>query len=168
MRFCSTTACPPDTVNERTFHQFAEALEQESLVSKPAELVQQTRRFWNRARLEVAGWPDIPIAVPSRKDTFAVPWTQFPPSLKHDLDRMLEALAGRDLLSPYQGRPLRPLSLRNRAQVLHRLASGAVHRGIPPERLCSLTDLIQPDVVREGLRYQLERLGGQPMARQRS
>jgi site-specific recombinase XerD len=100
--------------------------------------------------------------VPSYINTYAVPWSLFPETLKQEADRWRERLSGKDLLDDSDFRPLRPASLATRFRQLHELASAAVKGGIDPARLTSLADLVRPEVVRAALAFLLERHGRQP------
>jgi hypothetical protein len=91
-------------------------------------------------------------------------WENFPPSLKADIDAMLEATVSPDLLSPTSRRPIKAVSARSRLTLLQRFASALVLRGHDALTLRSIADLVEPETVREGLRFFLERNGGKRTA----
>jgi hypothetical protein len=77
---------------------------------------------------------------------------------------MLEAAISPDLLSPTSRRPIKAISARSRLTLLHRFASALVLRGRDPFTLRGIADLVEPETVREALRFFLERNGGQRTA----
>jgi hypothetical protein len=154
----------PQDVDQETFERFADELEHCGLRTRPRQTYRDTCRAWNWAVENVPGWPRTIIVVPDRRIRYSRPWESFPPSLKADIDAMLEAAVSPDLLSPTSRRPIKPVSARSRLTLLQRFASALVLRGRDPFSLRGIADLVDPDSVREGLRFFLERNGGRSSA----
>jgi integrase len=94
--------------------------------------------------------------------TYALPWSAFPASLEAEIDAYLARLAGKDILAELPFRPLKPASLATRARQLQEYVSALVHRGRDPASLRSLAEVVAVEVVKDGLRFFLDRAGGKP------
>ena len=149
----------PKEVTQEAFERFANELEHRGLRSRPREAYREACRAWNWAVENVPGWPCTLIVVSDRRNRYSQPWETFPPSLKADIDAMVEDAISPDLLSPTSRRPIKPVSARSRLTLLRRFISALVLRGRDPLTLCCIADLVEPDTVREGLRFFLERVG---------
>ena len=134
-----------------------------ALVRNPHTIHRTVCLLWNKAATAIPSWPDQRVSIPDRRRTFALAWSAFPATLKIDIDRYLERLAGKDLLAG-DFRPLRPISVQNRAKLLRAFVSALVHRGRDPHSLGSLRDVVAVEVVKDGLRFFLDRAGGKMTA----
>jgi integrase len=146
-----------ETVTESDLEAFAVELRNASLSARPEEIWRATAWAWNRAQRLIPDWPEITINIPKRRETYTLPWSAFEPSLKADVDRYLARLAGRDPLADLPFRPVRPETLACRERQLRTFASALVHRGHAPASLTSLAALVELDMVKDGLRFFLER-----------
>ena len=106
------------------------------------------------------GWPIIVIERPSRRETYVLPWSVFPASLKQDVDRFLDRLSGIDLSDDGPRRPVRPVTLQKREQQLRISASALVHRGHDAHTIRSIAELLSFERYQEILRFFLDRHGG--------
>jgi integrase len=97
-----------------------------------------------------------------------VPWSDFPASLKQDVDAYLQRQASDDLLSEFELKPLRPKSIATRLRQFHLFASALVRRGYDPSTLKSIADLVEPQAVNDGLRFYLDRPEGKQAVKQAS
>jgi hypothetical protein len=161
---CSELGVSPEDVAQETFEGFAEELEQYGLRPRPRQTYRDACRAWNWAVQHVAGWPLLTIAIPDRRNRYSLSWETFPPSLKSDIDAMLDAAISPDLLSPTSRRPIKAVSARSRLTLLRRVCSALVLCGHDPLTLRSIADLVEPETVRQGLRFFLERNGGRRTA----
>jgi integrase len=161
---CSELGVSPEDVAHETFEGFAEELEQYGLRPRPRQTYRDACRAWNWAVQHVAGWPPLTIAIPDRRNRYSLSWETFPPSLKSDIDAMLDAAISPDLLSPTSRRPIKAVSARSRLTLLQRFCSALILRGHDPLTLRSIADLVEPETVRQGLRFFLERNGGRRTA----
>jgi integrase len=164
MHRCSELGIAPQDVGQEAFERFAEELEQYGLRSRPWQSYRECCRAWNWAAANVPGWPSTIIVVPDRRNRYSLSWESFPPSLKADFDAMLKTAISPDLLSPTSRRPIKTVSARSRLTLLRRFTSALVLRGRDPLTLRSIADLVQPETVRESLRFFLERNGGRRTA----
>jgi hypothetical protein len=163
-RRCSELGIAPQDVAQETFQRFADELEHYGLRSRPREAYREACRAWNWAVKNVPGWPRTIIVVPDRRNRYSRPWESFPPSLKADIDAMLDAAISPDPLSPTSRRPIKPVSARSRATLLRRFVSALVLSGRDPLTLRTIADLVEPETVRQGLRFFLKRNGGRSSA----
>lgn len=160
--YCSARGIDPTGVNPATFEAFRNSVELESLRARHKTAFRNTCKAWNEARSTIPGWPDVAIEVPDHRDHYALPWNVFPPSLKADFDAMVADVTGTDIITMKAPRRIKPQSAMRRVENLQRLISGYVLRGGNPATLRTLADLVSLDVVREGLRFHLDRAGGKP------
>jgi site-specific recombinase XerD len=117
---------------------------------------------WNACRREVEGWPDIEIPREIRREIYVLRWSDFPPSLKADVDAFLLRLSGADLSEKGPPRPARPATLKTRAYQLRVAASALVHKGVPRDEVRALADLVALDRYKLVMRFLLDRHDGQP------
>lgn len=117
---------------------------------------------WNACRREVTGWPDVVIERESRRETYILPWSSFPASLKADVDAFLDRLSGRDLSEDGPPRPARPSTLQTRERQLRVAASVLTRSGVAVDRICTIADLVTRDHFQKILRFFLDRKDGKP------
>jgi len=160
-RYCSFRGIAPGDVDDHVLNVFLDDLRGGALVRKPESIHRTVCALWNKASTAIPSWPDRRLMVPDRRRTFALPWSTYPASLKSDVDRYLERLAGADLLAPGDFRPLRRISVENRAKLLRGFVAALVHRGRDPLSLGSLRDVVAVEAVTDGLRFFLHRAGGE-------
>ncbi len=161
-RFCSALQVGPDDVDDDVIARFHHALDQGSLLKDPAQVVRNTIGAWNKAHEAVAEWPGTSLTpLPSRRETYSLPWSAFPKSFVDDLELWLSHLAGEDLLADSgPSRPLRPATCAHRKGQVRRFASALVHQGIDPAELRGLADLVTVERCKLGLRFLIDRAGG--------
>jgi hypothetical protein len=153
LRYFSARGIEPGMVTEAHGELFVKALKEETLLKDPEATWREIVWAWNRSREEVSGWPEITFAFKSRRKTYSLPWTTFPPSLKADADLYLDRLAGTDLTEDVPFRPVRPATRYLRQRQLRTFASALVHRGRDPATIRTLADLVALDAYRDGLRF---------------
>ena len=158
MHFCSAAGIAPGAITPESFAQFRVHLDG-TLLQDPALTYRDTLAAWNRARTEVAGWPDMVVEVPSRRRDWTLPWSAFPASLEADARMWLDRLGGQDLLTDLPFRPVRPSTLKQREWQIRAFASALVRQGWDPAALVSLHDLVAVDAVKAGLRVFLQANG---------
>jgi integrase len=162
MGFCSQEGIAPGDVTLETFESYRLSVQFTSLRSRHEAAYRDLCVNWNHCREEVAGWPDVVIEVVDRRNNYVLPASVFAPAFNADLEAMLADATGADIVNMRAKRKLASTSACSRKAVLLRLASGYIRRGGKAEELQCLRDLIEPDVVREGLRFMLERRDGEP------
>ena len=157
-RYCTPLGIDPAQVAQTTFNDYGTYLEQLSSRTRPREAHLDLRRAWNRAGEEnYPVWPSIRFAVDDRRPRYSRSWSDFPASLKEDVDKMIKDATRRVSLSGQK--PIRPISAKAREIHLRALASAVVASGRNPSSLRSITDLVDVGVVAAGLEHILARLG---------
>lgn len=159
LRHLSVHGVQPDTVTLSDIELF-EADNEKSVLKDPVKANQKMRRGWNEARRTVPGWPDLELEIPDLRDAYTVPFEALPATYKKDVDAFLDWSARSDDFSDDAPiRPVRPATVKNKLQAIHFITSAAIRRGVPMDRFRTLRDLIDPEVVRDGLRFLVDRYG---------
>ena len=157
LRWLTARETTPETVMVVDLEAFGVALREASLLKSPEADWRDICWVWNKAMRTVDDWPTIALPIEKKRDPYTLPWSAFPPSLKADVNRYLDRLAGRDLLQDLPFRPVRPETVELRERQLRTFASALVQRGRLVETLGTLADLVEVETLREGLRFFLER-----------
>ena len=160
MHFCSRAGTDPSAVGEAIFTEFRTHLDN-TLVKNPDAVFREMVRAWRSAQRTVADWPRVEVTVPDRRKRWTLPWSTFPQSLKQDNDAWLDRLSGRDPLEEAPIRPVRASTVERRKWQIRAFASALVLRGRDPETLTSLADLVEIENFKEGLRFFLDKSGGE-------
>lgn len=155
-RYCTAQQIEPEEVTQSTFDSFKDYLDQTRLSRDPRETHRMACKLWNEAGVKVCMWPKTKIAVPSYRNSYVVPWTTFPVSLKMEVDAYLDHLAGKDRFAKRDFKPLRPSSVSTKSWHLHEFCSALVRAGRDPSTLKSLVDLVTEDAIRSGLGWLLD------------
>jgi integrase len=156
-RFCSARGIGPERVDDAIFGALLDQLTADGVDRLPRKIHQKEAVAWNRWAATVPAWPGQPVTVPDYRRTYALPWTVFPASLKADVHAYLGHLAGTDILAERDFRPLVAASIRTRTQQIRAFISALVHRGIDPQTLHGLHDVVGVETVKIGLRFFLDR-----------
>ncbi len=164
LRWLSEHEIIPQAVTTEHLEHFHQMLSEEALLHDPAGTWANTARAWNRAVIGVSGWPRLVIQLELRRQTYGLPWSVFPQSLKLDIDAWMARLSGRDFAEDGPIRPLGPVTLKAREYELRVFASALVHRGRDPASLVSLAACLTLENFTEGLRFFYERFGHKPSA----
>jgi integrase len=159
VRRCSAAGIEPEAVNETTFAEFRDHLD-DALLKHPNETFAELVRAWRVAHQTVDGWPTVSITIPDRRKRWTLPWSAFPASLHEDCEAWLDRLAGRDLLEEVPFRPVRASTVERREQQIRSFASALVLRGRDPATVTCLKDLVDILSYKAGLSFFLERSGG--------
>jgi integrase len=159
-RYCGRLGITPSEVNEAIATSFLAALENDGLIRNPRQVHRTMCVAWNRAAQIIAAWPPSGLSVPQYRQTYSLPWEVFPSSLRNEIGRYFERLSGKDLLAELDFRPLRAASINSYHQLLRAFLSALVRRGRDPQSFQSLADVVGVETVKDGLRFFLERAGG--------
>ena len=163
--FCADRGIAPGAVDDAALEGFRAWLEAGTLVPDPGRVQRRACLEWNRAAGLVPGWPGRAVAVPDRRDRLGLPPGTFPASFLADVDAWQARLAGEDLFDEAgPAKPLRPATLRHTRHQVLAAASACVRAGCDPGELRSLADLVEPERLRRGLGFLLERYGGESTA----
>ena len=160
-RFCSNNKIQPCDVTNVTLARFKVALISASLRKRPELAIYQIARAWNLARSRIAGWPTEELVLPTRRVAIMPVGKKIANSFERDLEKYLASLACADPLdAKAPSRPRATSTLNHRRVQLRRFAADLIASGLPPEDVADLRAMVQPDVVRRGLRRMLDRKGG--------
>jgi integrase len=164
IRYCDIKGVAPGQVDDRSADAYIEYLEREGARSKPRDVHRRTCKLWNEAAETVTDWPKQTITVPDyRAQPWTVSWESLPESFRQDVDQHLDWLGGKVLLADHLPPTVcKGSTLKLRRRHLHSLVSAAIHSGVPIETLTTLSELIDPDVVRKAMMYFLDRNEHQP------
>ena len=161
LRFLSTGAVTPGQVTASDLTAYRDAIFSDRLRKKPEQTWDHLTWVWNGCVLKVEGWPSIKIERPSRRETYVLTWSAFPPCFKQDVDRFLERLSGVDASDDGPLRPARPGTIKTREYQLRVAASALVHRGQDIGSIRSIADMLSFERYQDILRFFLDRHGGQ-------
>lgn len=160
LRWLSERGVEPETVTLEDLLLFQTALANDSLVRNASSNWQGVVFRWNRAARAEPGWPCIIIESTLRRDTYSLPWSAFPPTLKDDVDAWLRRLGGNIFDEDGPVRPARPGTIKTREYQLRVFASAIVRRGVDPGALRALADLVEWSNYCDGLKFLHQRRGG--------
>jgi integrase len=153
-QFCTAEGIAPDDVDDEVLARFHAHLKQTLTNKSPRDIHRKACKVWNKAAETIEGWPQPRVKVPCYRRDYAIPRGQFLPSLLADVDGYVAHLGPDDVLADDSDfHSLRPISIKTRALELHEFASALVHRGIDPQTLTSLADLVEVETFKEGLRF---------------
>ena len=131
-RFCSAQGIEPDEVNDAIASAYLKALEEESLVKDARRIWRDALTCWNRAVLEVPGWPQQTLSVPPLTQRYGLSPDCFPESFRLEVEAWLTRLAGGKFLEQLAFRPLRPATIRQPAGADPRTGLGPGRPGARP------------------------------------
>jgi integrase len=151
----------PNDVTLADLDAYHEAIVNDRLRGKPEQTWDAIVWTWNACQREVAGWPDIEIPRAIRREVYALSWSDFPASLKADVDAFLVRLSGADLSADGPSRPAKTATLKTREYQLRVAASALVHKGIEPGSIHTVADLVTLERFKLILRFLLDRHDGQ-------
>ena len=156
-RYCSGRGLGPTAVNDGVMEEFAAALLQGILVSRPKQVHREACIAWNECAGGVPGWPRQKLAVPDNRRVYSLDWDAFPESFRAEVDAFLGHLAGNDLLAETAASPASPMTIKFRRIQLRQVASALVYSGRNPGSICSLADLVSVDAAKAILTFFLNR-----------
>ena len=72
-----------------------EDLRKDALDTAPNGAHRDIAVLWNQAVVSIPSWPRQLLSVPDFRKRYILPWSEFPESLKAELDAYLDRLAGK-------------------------------------------------------------------------
>jgi integrase len=161
MHDCSARGIGPEEVTDEVVAGTHQRVIEHSFHKEPNSIYRDTCRLWNRARVEVPGWPDIELAVPRFDNHFSLLYSAFPISFQDEIERWEKAVSGRDLFAARApAKPLKPRTVHHRKEQIRRFASALVLSGFPIEKITSMAVLFEPANFCAALQYHLDHRGG--------
>jgi integrase len=160
LRFLSGRSIGPVGVTSADLENYREAIIADRLRKDPEKTWDSLLWCWNSC-LNIEGWPPVEIERKPKRELYVLPWSQLSIPLKQDVDRYLHRLAGADLTDDGPIRVARPATLHKREYQFRMAASALVHKGIEPQSLQSIADMLSFERYQTILRFYLDRHGGQ-------
>ncbi|MGN6148781.1 MAG: hypothetical protein ACTHPD_09605 [Rhizomicrobium sp.] len=156
--FCTATGVGPDGVTRDVLLAFHAAVASEQAIKDPRSILRNAIAYWNEASRKIPGWPQYTLSSPFERNFVVLPEDQFPESFSQDIARWVQRGAHPD---PFEddglSKPLRAATLRAQEKHIWRFASLLVRKGIiPANALVSLRALVNPELVKAGLKLMLE------------
>lgn len=161
-RYCSVKGIAPAAVTDAASAEFLAAIDAESLIAKPKTRHQSMCRVWNRLveQHAASGWPQVRLTVPRYEERlYRVDAEKVSAAVVADIAAYLDHLRGTDVFAGLP-KPFRPKSVAAVEGHLWRYLSALHHSGADLRDAPSLDALLSPDLVKQGLRWHLERNGG--------
>lgn len=157
--FLNSLDVAPEDVSDAHAAIYRAALAEDQIRKSPEKVFKNGVHAWNLATREIAGWPQRRLEAPTTVTRIKLPLTDFPASLRDDLDGFQASLTHPNPLDPEAiAAPLREETVLLYGRVLVRFASSLVHAGVPIDALDSLAAVVEPKRVELGLRWMLQRV----------
>jgi hypothetical protein len=94
LRYLSERQVGPDEVSRQILESYRRAIAEDRLRANAALTWSSLIRAWEACMRDMPNWPVIIYEKRVRKDRYSLPWSDFPASLKADVDAYLRRLAG--------------------------------------------------------------------------
>jgi len=159
--FCSRNGIAPDAVTHTTFTEFHQELDATLAAKKAMMAAQATAVAWNKARLNVPGWPDLILVRPSNaKPKLMLPFDAFPKEFNGEFDIWLKRVRDADENDAHApNKPYRPRTITNHTEYTYYVASVLVMTGMPAAQITQLKVLLTPANIDKVLGFVETRLG---------
>ena len=157
LRFLSARGVGPGDVALSDLEAFRDEIIENRLRATPEKTWDGIGWTWNKCVAEVAGWPKVAIPREDRRLVYVLPWSDFPASLKADVDGYLRVLSGAVLDEEGPLRALRPATLKNREYQARAAASALVAAGTPVDDVRRLADIARLEPIKLILGHMLSR-----------
>ena len=164
LRFLSARGIEPRLVTLADLEAFRDQIMENRLRSNPEKTWDGIVWSWNKCHGEVLGWPDLEIGREDRRKVYVRPWSDFPSSLKTDVDAYLRRLSGVDIDEEGPTRAVRPTTLKNREYQLRVAASALVAGGVAIGSLKRLADIARLEPLKVILTHVRDRGEGEHAA----
>ena len=159
LRYLSACGIEPHMVTLETLLIYRNAILNDRLRAKAEKTWDHLLWLWNKCVREADGWPQVEIPRETKREIYVLPWSDFPASLKEEVDRYMDRQTGRDLSDDGPPKPWREASCRTRLYQLRAAASALVHQGVAPSEISSLAVLAGYENVQKTLRFFYDRNG---------
>ena len=157
MRYCSEHQISPDAVDIAVFDRFRQALEEKSLVKNPKQAYRTLCTTWNRAAAEIAGWPNVQVAVPNHSRRYALAWDAFPPAFQTDAEAYLNRRRNKNFFTKDYAKAAAPSTIVLRRNQILQIATALVQSGRSPDEITSLAALVEPENAKRALQFFVDR-----------
>lgn len=162
-RFCCSLQLEPDRVDDGAVDRFYSHLDLNQLSKTPERTVRDVIRFWNEFVATEPSAGCTPLKTRGKSRNYTLSWEQLPDALLEDANAFRErSLDPCYLTDADNHRPVRPATAEQRHRMLRRLASAEILSGVDRGDLQSLADLVEPDRLKLGLQFFIDRNDGIP------
>lgn len=163
-RHCCFLGVGPRQVDDTTLEAFQRYLDRHQLSKTPQRTIKDVTRCWNRyvASEPTTGTKRL-VGLKKSDNGYSLPWDSFPRSFCEDAEAFKrDSLAPKIFSQMHERKPVRESTATQRHRMIRRLASAAVHSGVPIDELSDLGALVHPRRLKRGLEYMVDRNGGTP------
>lgn len=157
MGWCSAAGIEPERVTQEVFDSYAAALRDGSIRVDPKQAFRTTCILWNRAASEIAGWPALPVPVPSHSRRYALEWHDFPASFQEDVEAFLTRSRIQDPFADDYAKPVKPSTVEHRRKQIRQMATALAMSGFKRDSIRSLATLVEPGNAERLLRVLYDR-----------
>jgi integrase len=157
LRYLSEKGVAPSDVSLETLYGYRDGILNDRLRAKAEKTWDSLSWLWNKSARGNLGWPQIVIPRESKRETYTLDWSAFPPSLKEEVDRYIERQTGRDLSDDGPPNPWRETSCQTRIYQLRVAASALVRQGVASEEIASISVLTTFENYQKILRFFYDR-----------
>jgi integrase len=148
MRYFSARKAAPAALDEAAIDAYMRYRAQTTALATDAGARRSIARAWNGCIGVIEGWPERRLLEPAIKTTEGPEWEKFPEALRRDIETHISGLTRvRRDAKGNRRHPCKPSTIRTRKAELKAAARMAVREGVPIESLCSLADLVHPEVA---------------------
>lgn len=154
--FCDINKTAPCDVNDQSLARFYEQdLLPYSTQKNPHKKLPFIARAWNKASVDIDGWPSQKLKVPSfKKQTGQFSKADLPASFHADIKQFIEATQRADILSDDEAgalEPVKQITAESYASELVRAAISLLADGMAAEEIEALNVFGEPDVCKRAL-----------------
>lgn len=161
-RYCTARSIEPAQVTDATIVRYQADLASGSLTVDHLRAPREVARAWNKVGETHSGWPQARLTIPDNRNTYSLPWCDYPASLKIDVDLWLERLGSDSHLFDRDFDPLRPASIATRSRQIRLYLAALVLKGVPAIELVDLKAAVRPEAAAKALRMFWDRANGKP------
>jgi hypothetical protein len=161
MHYGSARGVAPGEVTDEALAAFHRYLIDETREKRPDRVFQRGCVLWRRATLEIAGWPQQPVSLPSFRNVVSFAWSEFDPVLLAEIEEWKAVVGGQlpfDERAP--GKAFRSTTLATKLEQLRRYLSALVRSGTPIEQISSLAFALAPKNYAAALTWYMARSDG--------
>jgi hypothetical protein len=154
MRWAVEEGYAPAQITQDALERYGGYLEACVLRKRVRAAYRAVVRQWCLAQRRVPGWPQAPVALIVKTDTYILPWTAFGEGFSIEVEKLMAAAANPDVTVRGRRKRLGKVSVKHQTYQLRRIASALVHAtGCTAESITSVKQLVHPTAAREALRY---------------
>jgi integrase len=161
MHYGSAHSIVPAEVTDVALTAFHRYLIEETREKRPDRLFQRVCVLWRRATVEIAGWPQQPVSLPSFRNVVSFAWSEFDPSLLAEIEEWKAVVGGeRPFDERAPDKAFRGTTLATKLEQIRRYLSALVRSGTPIAQITSLAVALAPENYAAALTWYMARSDG--------